>query len=442
MRIMNRRRLTLTLFLGGIIAASSAPAIPADRPNPAAQAPPAPASPVRKFQRPALAPLQRTLKAAKGRTVKFRDPPELSGEHEIDLTLTTGYFHDPQGPDFDEPADYKLLCYNNHPVGPTIRVHRGSKLRIRLKNDLWKTVNVPIGPSGVAPTKVAEQAGTLCTTNLHTHGLHISPTDPSDNIYLCIKPGQTHHFTYEIPTNHPSGTLWYHPHHHHSVAYQLSNGVAGALIVDGLPHDGIHDLEDIPEIAAAKEHIFVFQLYNYRVQIDATGKPLPGHAAWIDASTIYQGVQPTRVCCDALDVSPDDVNPDPSKTTTNSLTAINGLINPTLTVQPGEIQRWRFIHAGWDLDRQLSLVDDNDAAVPGTPFYEIALDGIATGKCDPKQTIEIAPGQRSDVLFQAPTVAGTYHLKQAEVSAARALTRSSKIRPMWHKSSWLARPSR
>jgi FtsP/CotA-like multicopper oxidase with cupredoxin domain/peroxiredoxin len=420
MRTMNRGRLTVRLILGGMIAAIAASGLPADKSKPAPQAP---APPPRKFRRPPTLPLQLSLKLVNQRDVKFRDPPELSDEHEIDLTLTTGRFADLGGPNVLVPAEYKLLCYNNLSVGPTIRVHRGRKLRIRLKNELFKIANVPIGNGpGGPPNNVAEQAGTFCTTNLHTHGLHVSPADPSDNIYLCLKPGQTHHFTYEIPTNHPSGTMWYHPHHHHSVAYQLSNGVSGALIVEGSPHDGIHDLEKIPEIAIAKEHIFVFQLYNYRVQIDANGNPLSGHAAWIDASTIYSGVQPARVGCDALDITPDDVNPDSKKTTSNQATAINGVIDPTLTIHPGEVQRWRLIHAAWDLNRQLTLVTadnaDNEVPVTAKLFHEIALDGIATGCCKAKCKVEIAPGQRSDVLFQAPLLdqkdlPRTYYLKQS-----------------------------
>ena len=82
--------------------------------------------------------------------------------------------------------------------------------------------------------------------------------------------GEDFTFEYTIPADHPSGTFWYHPHRHGSVAYQLSNGLAGALIVEGSRQDGIADLEDIPEVAAAKERILVIQLYNYRV--DPPGK--------------------------------------------------------------------------------------------------------------------------------------------------------------------------
>jgi len=42
-------------------------------------------------------------------------------------------------------------------------------------------------------------------TNLHTHGLHVSPIGSSDNILLDIEPGDSHQFHIEIPADHPQG---------------------------------------------------------------------------------------------------------------------------------------------------------------------------------------------------------------------------------------------
>jgi peroxiredoxin len=106
-------------------------------------------------------------------------------------------------------------------------------------------------------------------------------------------------------------------------------------------------------------------------------------------------------------------------------TAINGQINPTLTIAPGEVQRWRFIHAGWDLDRKLVIVDGNDDLTEDFSIHEIALDSLATGKLEKKHVFEIAPGQRSDVLVKAslePSLKGdrVYHLKQVAVDGITA----------------------
>jgi len=98
-------------------------------------------------------------------------------------------------------------------------------------------------------------------------------------MFICtLIPGNQFEFEFQLPKNHVSGTFWFHPHKHGSVAYQLSNGVAGALIVEGSPDDDIFDLEDIPAIAAAKEQILILQYYTFSTFNDKNGK----------ASRVYQ----------------------------------------------------------------------------------------------------------------------------------------------------------
>jgi len=380
---------------------------------------------------PAAPPKAARLKALAGQThletarksrATFSNPIEHR-EHFLELCLTTGHFTDPNGPEVSAPSEFRLLCYNKLRCGPTIRVRRGTILKIRLKNELKAVAPAPVGaPKDQQPSDVAEAPHKLSWTNLHTHGLHVSPADPADNIFLCIGPSEDVDFEFTIPLHHPAGTFWYHPHHHGSVAYQLSNGVAGALIVEGSPNDSIDDLEDIPEIAAAEEKILLLQLYNLRVQTDANQNPLPGKTAWIDADSIYNVQEDTR-CSDAIALDADDF--DNSKTTAFQATAINGTINPTMTIRPGEIQRWRMIHAAWDLDRHLTIVDDNGNPTDEFTVHEIALDGLATGRLTKKTYVEVAPGQRSDVLVQAPMLPPgvherVYHLKQNAVDGANA----------------------
>jgi FtsP/CotA-like multicopper oxidase with cupredoxin domain len=69
-------------------------------------------------------------------------------------------------------------------------------------------------------------------TNLHTHGLRVSPQDNSDNPFVQVDPGTSFDYPYRIPADHPAGTHWYHPHHHGMAADQLFGGLDGALLVD------------------------------------------------------------------------------------------------------------------------------------------------------------------------------------------------------------------
>jgi FtsP/CotA-like multicopper oxidase with cupredoxin domain/peroxiredoxin len=378
----------------------------------------------RKLQRLAPITIQASVDEARKTTAEFREPDESAFKDFHQLRLTTGTFESENAP-VGVPGRFELVCYNGRPVGPTIRVRRGTTFHIGVVNDL----NGNDAGQHPAGSGTNEKPFDLCTTNLHTHGLHVSPGVNADNIFVELGPKKTspkNEFTFEytIAPDHPTGTFWYHPHKHGSVAYQLSNGVAGALIVEGAPRDGTPKLEDVPEIAAARERILVFQLYNYRLDKDpAGGKPI----ARIDASTIYN-VQPDSKSCSAIAIPASDPIEDPKQAT-----AINGVINPIIRLAPGEVQRWRLIHAGWDIDRFLTIFDDQGTPHPAEDFkfHEIAVDGLATGTMvmksnDPDDTtgraLEIAPGQRSDVLLRAPLLKPgekerVYHLVQTPTDA-------------------------
>jgi FtsP/CotA-like multicopper oxidase with cupredoxin domain/peroxiredoxin len=345
--------------------------------------------------------LQRDPNKAKRIKTPFNPPAEAPYVGQFELNLTTGTFPSPDAPKEDQnlPTWFQLLCYNKSRVGPTLRVKRGTKFKIHVKNSL----DILSPDPGENPNDIgvaSEAYHGLCTTNLHTHGLHVSPSGNSDNIFKLIEPGCDFTFEYEIRKDHPSGTFWYHPHKHGSVAYQLSNGVSGPLIVEGSPDDGILDLEEIPEIAATKknEKILVLQWYSFRQGMDHVGR--------IDASKIYNvtpAMNPLATCPSIL------ADFDPKSDLVNVL-AINGVVNPTIKIAPGEVQRWRIIHAGWDVKHDLSVVDDSHQPPPGPDlkFQEIAVDGMATGTMKERTPLPIAPGQRSDVLIKAPKTPGTY----------------------------------
>lgn len=109
--------------------------------------------------------------------------------------------------------------YNGLFVGPTLMANPGDVLDITIVNNL---------PEGQ-------------TTNLHTHGLHVSPLGNSDNVLLEIEPGEDNHYNIRIPADHPQGMYWYHPHLHGVVFDQISMGLSGLLII-GRPDGGATQL--------------------------------------------------------------------------------------------------------------------------------------------------------------------------------------------------------
>jgi len=248
--------------------------------------------------------------------------------------------------------DYAFRTYNGKLVGPTMRIAPGQTLNVNLTNNL--------------SSKFSKDE----KTNLHTHGLHASPKAPQDNPLAVIQPnggtsGDYYHIL--VPTNQWTGTQWYHPHWHGNTAIQVANGMTGALIVEDDPAKLPQSLKD------AKEKIFVFQ----QIQVnDAIGQPLRA-----------------RITASGKAVSTDSIP-----------VLINGQSQPVLTMQPGEVQRWRFIDGDGSF-HQLNLV------LEGHDLNEIALDGMYTGTIDtwkaatqigqPSQAVVLNSGNRSDVLIQA-----------------------------------------
>lgn len=110
--------------------------------------------------------------------------------------------------------DTHALGFNTTSPGPTLRVRPGDELAVPLTNRLDQP------------------------TNLHTHGLRVSPQANSDNPFIRVDPGTSFDYSYLIPADHPAGTLWYHPHHHGMVAEQIFGGLAGALLVEPPPGQG------------------------------------------------------------------------------------------------------------------------------------------------------------------------------------------------------------
>ena len=80
----------------------------------------------------------------------------------------------------------------------------------------------------------ASSAEPLDMTSLQFHGLSISPNAPAgDSIGLMAVPGQTLHYVIHVPASQPPGLYRYHSHSHGEADWQLSDGMSGALIVEG-----------------------------------------------------------------------------------------------------------------------------------------------------------------------------------------------------------------
>ncbi|MCO8123076.1 multicopper oxidase domain-containing protein [Stieleria sp. TO1_6] len=152
-------------------------------------------------------------------------------------------------------VNLRMRSYDQLPVGPTLRVRAGDVLRVHLKNQL--PVEKPENHSATLNTPHG-----FNRTNLHTHGLHVSPAANSDNVLLEVHPGQEFESEIAIPTDHLPGTFWYHAHVHGATSIQVSSGMAGALIIEPRKGDQT-SIESVPGIAGVEERICLFQQVSF-----------------------------------------------------------------------------------------------------------------------------------------------------------------------------------
>ena len=235
-----------------------------------------------------------------------------------------------------------LRSYEGGSPGPTLRMKPGETLKIRLTNDF--PPNRDVAPADIS------NPHQFNNTNFHFHGAHCSPSGIADNVMRSMVPGEAYDIEIALPKDHTKGSYWYHPHHHGSADIQMSSGMAGMIVVEG-------DFAEVPEIANAHERVMVLgqTVFDERGMVETFETLFP-------------------------------------ETATRFLT-INGQRRPTITMRPGEVQRWRFLAAQYQDDMLLEL-EKHD-------LHAISYDGIQLGAMETMKTHLILPGQRTDMLVQA-----------------------------------------
>ena len=215
--------------------------------------------------------------------------------------------------------------YNGDYAGPVLRLHPGEELKIKFVNHLSRL------------------------SNLHFHGLQSSPLGHGDTMHVVVSPRESFDYDLRIPKTQPPGLYWYHDHIHGSAERNVTEGLSGALIVEGLT-------DAVPELKGLKEKIFVLKDY-----------PLAKKDAYF-----HKLVQ-----------------------------SINGQIASRLDMAPHEKQIWRFSNQSSNFYFDLRL--------QGHKFRVISQDGGTRVDTQDQDILKISPASRVEVLVDAGEV-GVYDL--------------------------------
>ncbi|HEY5999784.1 MAG TPA: multicopper oxidase family protein [bacterium] len=238
-----------------------------------------------------------------------------------------------------------LLTYNGTYPAPTIRARRGDLLRVRLSNSL-----------AMLGTNILGHDRDI--TNLHTHGLHVSPSGNADNMMVMLMSGESFAYEYDLAFQEPGSINFYHPHIHGSVAEQYWGGMAGAL-----------EIEDGQTALAGYETHLLF-LKDITL---SGGAPAP-YTSLMDYMHGKEG----------------------------GTVLVNGQVNPVLGIRPGQVQRWRIINASNARFYKLQL--------EGHQLHVVGTEGGALDRPYPVSSLLLSPGERADVLVRANQRAASYRL--------------------------------
>ena len=227
--------------------------------------------------------------------------------------------------------------YNGNYGGPVLRLRRGDVLRLHLVNKLPQM------------------------TNVHFHGLAVSPTGHGDDSMHMVMPNESWDYIIPIPKDHAPGVYTFHTHGHMAAERQMMGGLSGTIVIEGFQ-------DEVPATRPLVEHLMALKEFSP----DAGGKlhnvPKPFHTV---------------------------------------IRSINGQVDPTIAMRPGETQLWRL------------------SGQTANAYFRLRLDGArmtligrdARPLLHPQATKEIllGPSERADVLVTAPAQ-GTYRFVAAALS--------------------------
>jgi suppressor of ftsI len=288
------------------------------------------------------------LSGCRARPVPLADPPEVRARQGVaELTLTAA--SDATGRD--------AWFFNGQPIQPAIRLSPGDVLKIHYVNALPST---PREPCDAGPC--------MNMTNLHFHGLTVSPKSPQDDVLdLMAMPGKSIDYTLEIPREHTPGLNWYHTHPHGESHRQVLDGLSGALVIEGIERYA-------PQVRDLREGVLVIR--GVDLEHD------PGKRA------LMSRVDAQSASCSA--------NREPVE----RVFSVNGVVRPEVAIAPGEQQFWRIVNASADTYVDLELA--------GGTFDIVALDGMPLALHNPQRPtrraehVLVPPAGRLEAIVKGP----------------------------------------
>jgi FtsP/CotA-like multicopper oxidase with cupredoxin domain len=265
--------------------------------------------------------------------------------------------------------------------GTRLQLEAGDLLKIHLVNRL-----PPIFDSSHS-TETGLSWLALSPTNLHTHGMIVSPRYPTkqnptygDNVFvLTLNPanglpaqGSEFHsdvrlgwtdYEIRIPPHHPSGLYWFHPHVHGVSSNQVTSGLSGVITVGKLS-------DYVCKGAADKCRTFVDDLPVRTMMLKDT-QVMPDGSIWSETDPAFceqheKQKDPPKGLCPGVDGYAGGY----------TYETLNGQIYPNINVSSKHGEVWRLTNASSNQIFDLRLLDSTGNK-EGMVVQVLQIDGVA-----------------------------------------------------------------
>ena len=258
----------------------------------------------------------------------------------------------------DQETGKSAFSFAGHEVPPVIRTSPGENIRLTFTNKM----------SAHSQERCID-GPCMNMTNLHFHGLHVSPDAPQDDVLtMMAMPGQSLHYIVNVPLDQPPGLYWYHTHPHGESYQQALDGMSGAIVIEGMDRY-------VPDIRHLRERILILR-----------DMVLEGNDS--AASEVRRMLQTSATGCRAPAAVPERVF------------TVNGALRPQIAIAPGERQFWRIVNASPDLYADLKVDTEQ--------FEIVAFDGMPLAFHDPTRRTElidhilVPPAGRIEAIVTGP----------------------------------------
>jgi len=241
----------------------------------------------------------------------------------------------------------------------------GTEFNLTLQNgtfqfyDGFTTTTMGVNGNILGPTLIMEKGELVDiavmnnlndTTTIHWHGMHVSAINDGGP-HTTIAPGSSWNPQFKVLDM--AGTYWYHPHLHEKTNEHVSKGIAGFIIV----RDEEEELLDLPRSYGIDDFPLVIQTKDFDPQ--------------------KQIVVPSNS---------DDV------------VMVNATIDASLIV-PAQIVRFRMLNGSSMRVFNVGLLDN-------MTFYQIGSDGGLLNEPVPLTRLQLAPGERAEILIDFGSMEG------------------------------------